>query len=49
MFIRRMEVIATKRNNDMVVDNSDSTINARVVDLESRIEHVASATFTNLR
>ena len=49
MFIRRMEVIATRRNNDMVVDNSDPTFNARFVDLESRIEHVASATFTNLR
>lgn len=49
MFIRRMEVIATRRNNDMAMDNSDPTLNARFVDLESRIEHVASATFTNLR
>lgn len=35
--------------NDQLVAGSNSVTDARLVGLESRIEHVASATFTNLR
>lgn len=35
--------------NDSLVGGPESGIDSRLLGLESRIEHVASATFTNLR
>lgn len=43
-----MEIIATEVN-EMVTSNSNQELSSKVLGLESRIEHVALATFTNLR
>lgn len=45
---RRVEIMASERI-DMVTLDSNQDLNSKIMGLESRIEHVASATFTNLR
>ncbi|KAG0576109.1 hypothetical protein KC19_5G056200 [Ceratodon purpureus] len=45
---RRMEIIAAERNEMETLDSNED-FNSKIVDLDNRIEHVASATFTNLR
>ena len=37
------------QHNEMVTLDLNQEFNSRIVGLESRIEHIASATFTNLR
>lgn len=45
---RRVEIIAAERN-EMVTSGPNPDLSFRIDNLDSRIEHVASATFNNLR